>query len=303
MKTKGDCMALFLRLLDEATKKGVDLPTNKNADYRDKFNYFLDYAQKYIAGLIKIPAVYQITQNPIPNLLGLLQGFDIVQYLPGKDEVMTAQGAKSYYFEMDNVGAAVIRVNGVEVQTINNTVKKQFTAYKGLISATDNDTVTITFTGSYPYNIRNRAMYKYSFPTTDDVPVYTPYVVYDPPSDLMEFNTVIIKTDPRVYEDYTAHKWERNKKVILEHAKKGSFDIHYFKYPTTIPHNAPDSTPLEVEDKAIELVVLQAGIKATAADNPSLSSWLRSLYIEQVQNVVNAELPTDNRIQTVYSMM
>lgn len=33
MKTKGDCLALYLNYLDEATKKGVDLPTTKNADW------------------------------------------------------------------------------------------------------------------------------------------------------------------------------------------------------------------------------------------------------------------------------
>lgn len=303
MKTKGDCMALFLRILDEATKKGVDLPSTKNADYRDKFNYFLDGAQKYIAGLIKIPAVYQITQNPIPNLLGLLQGFDIKQYLPGTDIILTSTGAKSYYFEMDNVGSALIKVNGTTVTTINNTEKRKFTAYKGNIVATDTDTVTITFTGSYPFNIRNTAMYKYSFPLDSDVPDYTPYTTYNMPTDFMSFDVAIIKTDPRVYQAYTAYKWENSKKIVLNYYDKGSFDIHYFKYPADISPTALDSTPLEVEDKAIELVVLQAGIKATAADNPSLSSWLRSLYIEQVQNVVNAELPTDNRIQTVYSMM
>ncbi len=37
--TKGDCLALMLRYLDEATKKGIELPETKNADYRDKFNY------------------------------------------------------------------------------------------------------------------------------------------------------------------------------------------------------------------------------------------------------------------------
>jgi hypothetical protein len=83
MATKGECLALFLRLLDEATKKGIELPAIKNADYRDKFNYFLPEALKYIAGIVKIPAVFQVTQNPIPNQLGLLSGFEIRQYLPG----------------------------------------------------------------------------------------------------------------------------------------------------------------------------------------------------------------------------
>jgi hypothetical protein len=303
MKTKLDCLNIFLRYLDEATKKGVDLPSTKNADYRDKFNYFLDTAQKYVAGLVKIPAVFQVTQNPIPNLLGLLQGFDIVQYLPGTDKVIQATGAKSYYFEMDNVGTAIIAVNGVTAQTINNTAKRQFTAYKGNITANSTDNVTITFTGSYPYNIRNTALYGYSFPTDEDVPVYTPYVSYDMPDDFMEFDTVIIRTDPRVYDAYISYKWEKNKKIILEYYKQGSFDIHYFKYPATIAADADDSTQLEVEDKAIDLVVLQAGIKATAADNEDLSKYLQRMFDSLAPNIISEYKTNESTVQTVYSMM
>lgn len=302
MKTKADARNLFLRFLDEATKKGVDLPIIKNADYRDKFDYFLDSAQKYIAGIIKIPSVFQVTQNPIPNMLGLFQGFDMVQVLPGTDKVFNLTGCKSYYFEMDNVGVATIKVNGVLVETITNSVKRQYTAYRGLTGALTTDNVEIRFTATYPFNIRNTGFYGYTFPLASDVPAYTPYVEYDMPSDFMSFDIPIIKSDPRVYEAYTAYKWENNKKIILEYYKTGSFDIHYFKYPADIPHDAIDTTPLEVEEKAFELVVLDAAIKATAADNTALSSWLRSIYVEKIQNITNIQMPSDSAVQTVYSI-
>lgn len=302
-KTKGQCTALFLRYLDGATKKGIDLPATKNADYRDKFNYFLNEAQIYIASLVKIPAVFQITQNPIPNQLGWLNGFDIQQYLPGENKTFTRTGTKSYYFQMDNVGTVTIAVNGVVTKTITNYDKRQFTEYKANTGASSSDTVTITFTGLYPYNIRNIALYEYAFPTDADVPVYDPYPSYDMPDDFMSFDVPIIKSDPRVYQAYTAFKWEKNKKVILNYYDSGSFDIHYFAYPKEILPTDDDSTLLSVEDKAVDLVVLQAGIMATAADNPALSSWLRSLYIEKVQNVVGNELQGETSIQTIYSIM
>lgn len=300
MKTKLDCLNLFLNYLDEFSKKGVPLPTTKNADYTTKFNFFLNEAQIYIAGLIKIPAVFQVTQFPIVNQLG--EKFDIRQYLPGENKVLTATGVKSYYFEMDNVGTVEIAINGVLFKTITNTLKRQFTAYKGNTGALNTDIVTITFTGLYPYNIRNTAMYAYAFPLDEDVPVYSITTEYPMPTDFMSFDAVVIRSDPMMYENYIGYKWENNKKVILRSFEKGSFDIHYFKYPATILPTAVDTTPLEVEDKAIDLVVLQAGIMATASDNPSLSSWLRSLYIEKVQNVVNVELPGETSIQTIYSM-
>ena len=302
MRTKGDCLATFLRYLDEGTKKGVALPMTKNADYRDKFSYFLNDAQIYISSFIKIPAMFTITQNPIPNLLGLLQGFDMKQYLPSTPIVLTAKGTKSYYFEIDNMGTIEIAINGVVSDTITNILKRQFTAYKGNTGANTNDTVTITFNGLYPYNIRNTALYAYSFPTDEDVPEYTPFTTYPMPDNFMEFDSIIMKSDPRIYQSYIAFKWDKTRKVILNYYDKGSFDIHYFAYPTTILPTDLNTVLMSVEDKAIDLVVLQAGIMATAADNPSLSSWLRSLYIEKVQNITGNSEISQNVVQTIYSM-
>lgn len=301
MNTKLDAQNLFLQMIDEATKKGADIAPSKNADYRSKFSYFLDKAQKYVANIIKIPDVFQVTQNPIVSLLGILNGFELIQVLPGEPEVYSFTGCKSLYFEMDNLGDCIIKVNGIVTNTINNTVQGSFTSYKVLTGAESTDAVTIEFTGDYPYNIRNTGFYAYAFPTTDDVPEYTPYTTYDMPDDFLEFDSVIIKSDPRVYASYVAHKWENNRKIVLNYYDRGSFDIHYYKYPATILPDADDSTVLDIDDKAFELVALQCAVMATAADNPALSSWLRSLYIEKVQNVTQVKQPIFGAIQTVFS--
>jgi len=302
MKTKLDAQNYFLKIIDESTKKGAAIAPSKNADYRDKFNYMLDEAQKYIAGIVRIPEVFQVTQNPIENLEGRLNGFDITQILPDKPKTFDLTGCKSVYFEMDNIGICTISINGVPTETINNTVKGSFTIYKKLIPATETDSVTVEFSGLYPYNIRNVGFFAYTFPTEDDIPSYTPYTTYDMPDNFLEFDSVILKSDPRVYKSYMAHKWENNKKIILNYYDTGSFDIHYFKYPATIAPDAPDETVLDIEDKAFELVALQCAVMATAADNPSLSSWIRSLYIEKVQNISQFEQQIMNEVQTVYSM-
>ena len=301
MKTKGDARSYFLNIIDEATKKGVDVAPSKNADYNVKFDYTLDEAQKYVANIIKIPSVFQVTQNPIPNLLGLMRGFELIQVLSDKPKTFTLTGCKSAYFEMDNIGTCTIKINGVLDQTINNTVKGTFTAHKVLIPATSTDTVTIEFTSVYPYNIRNTGFYGYTYPTTDDIPEYVPYTSYPMPDDFLEFDQVILKSDPRVYKSYVEHKWENNKKVILNYYDTGSFDIHYYKYPATIAPDADDSTVLDIEDKAFEAVAMQCAVLATAADNPALSSWIRSLYVEKIQNISEMKMVISNEVQTVYS--
>lgn len=300
MKTKGDARNFFLNVIDEASKKGIDLAISKNADYRRKFDEFLDTAQKYIANIIKIPSVTTVTQNPIPNMLGDGVGFDIEQVLPGEPKEYTLIGCKSMYFEVDNICDVEIRVNNVLTQTVSNTLKRVFTAYQVHTGANDTDTVQITFTSQYPFNKRNTGFYAYAFPTDADIPVYMPYTSYDMPDDFLEFDSIIIKTDPRVYGSYVAHKWENNKKIILNYYDKGSFDIHYYKYPATIASDAPDNTVLEIEDKAFEVVALQCAVMATAADNPSLSSWIRSIYVEKIQNISQKEQPVMNSVQTVF---
>ena len=303
MKTKGDAKAYFLNVIDEASKKGVDIALSKNADYRRKFDEFLDTAQKYIANIIKIPAVTTLTQNPIATMEGLFKGFDIEQILPDKPKVYTFTGCKSMHFEVDNVCTVEIQVNGVVTETINNTAKRVFTTYKVLTGASSTDSVQITFSSLYPFNKRNTGFYAYAFPLATDIPDYTPFVSYDMPEDFLEFDSVIIKSDPRIYASYIAHKWENNKKIILNYYDKGSFDIHYYKYPATIASDALDTVILDIEDKAFEVVALQCAIMATAADNPSLSSWVRSLYVEKIQNISQKEQPIANDIQTVYSIM
>ena len=302
-KTKLDVQNYVLGILDEATKKGVAIAPSKNADYRSKLTLFLDTAQKYIANIIKIPAVFTVTQNSIPTMEGMFQGFDIEQVLPDKPKVYTFIGCKSMYFEVDNVCTVVIKVNGVVTQTISNTLKRVFTPYKVLTGALSTASVEITFSSLYPFNKRNSGFYAYAFPTQADVPEYMPYVSLDMPADFLEFDSVIIKSDPRIYASYIAHKWENNKKIILNYYDQGSFDIHYYKYPATIASDAADSTVLDIEDKAFEVVALQCAIMATAADNPSLSSWIRSIYVEKIQNISQKEQPIQNEIQTVFSMV
>lgn len=98
------------------------------------------------------------------------------------------------------------------------------------------------------------------------------------PADFMAFDIAIIKSDPRVYEAYSAYKWESNKKIVLNYYDKGSFDIHYYRYPTEIAKDALDTVTLDVEEKAIPSVALWTAVLATSADNPALSNMLKARF-------------------------
>ena len=300
MKTKADALNYFLNIIDDATKKGIALSETKNADYRVKFNTFLDTAQKYVANIIKIPASTQITQNFIKPLSQ--SSFNIEQILPGNEKTLTFTGCKSFYVEVDNIATITTSVNGSVTDTITNTEKKVYTAYKRLTGATTTDTVSITFTSDYPFNIRNIGFFEYAFPSEDDVPKYTPQITYDMPTDFLTFDKIILKSDSDIYRSYVEYGWENYRKVILDYEQTGSFDIHYFKLPADIATDAVETTELEIDNKAFDLVCLQCGVLATAADNTALSSWIRSLFIEKLQNVDQVERTLKRTVQTMVSM-
>lgn len=279
----GEAKKKALSLMAEYSVDGVPIPDGENADYLNRMNRFADTAQKEIAQVKKIHAVVNISNNPVKPQQGLLQGFDLKQYLPGNEIVDIYPGSKAYYFEVDNVADIYIEertVNGyVPLITINNTTKGKFTAYKGLIQASNPSAdIRLRFSGDYVYNIRNKALFAYSFPTADDVPDYRPYLRHEMPADFMELNKVIQQTDPRSYKEMIAFYWEGKRTFILNYYDTGSFDIHYYKYPTSITSSTLDTYEFEVDTEAQELIPFFIAGHALMDENQTLGIQLLNEY-------------------------
>jgi hypothetical protein len=279
----GEAKKKALSLMAEYSVDGVPISDGENADYINRFNRFADIVQKEIAQVKKIHAIYPISHNTIKPQQGLLQGFDLVQHIPGTDLIDIYPGVKSYYFEVDNLADIYIEENvaGVwtSLVTINNTVKGQFTAYKGLINASSpSNLIRLRFSGLYLYNIRNKALYAYTFPTADDVPIYRPYTKYEMPSDFMELQKVIQETDPRVYKEMIAFYWEGKRTFVLNYYDVGSFAIHYYRYPTSIDSTTPDSYEFEVDVDAQEAIAFFIAAHAVMDENQTLAIQLLNEY-------------------------
>jgi hypothetical protein len=254
----GQAKTKAIKLINEFSKRGVPIQTSQNLDYTLRMNDLANSAQMELAQAAKIPATHEITQNPIPSQLGLLTGFDLVQHTD-IEYTMQAAGTKAYYFEVDNVATIYVEeeIAGVwtVLETISNTVKGKYTAYKNLIAASNAaNMIRIRFSGNYPYNIRNRAMYAYAFPAVADIPAYRPYVRYTMPADFMEVKQVITETDPRVYKTVGQLFWEGKNVLVLNYYDKGSFLVQYFKYPTVITADTADSYEFEISLDAQEAI-------------------------------------------------
>jgi hypothetical protein len=200
----------------ELTNRGVLTPQAKNADYLALHNQKADAEQKFLATIKKIHSRYSISRNPIPNMMGLNKGFDTLMHINTDIPDMMAKGAKAYYFECDSAYMnAVIEENISGVWTTLKDITAitpyagGFVAYKGNLTPTNaaND-IRVRFTGNYPYNIRNRALFLCNFPTDNDVPDYTPWVTYIMPSDFMALNKVVQRGSAGLYTTVKTMHWE-----------------------------------------------------------------------------------------------
>lgn len=257
----GESKDKAIKLINEWSNKGALTTAAKNADYLLRFPDAAQAAQVEIASVKKIHAVYNFSHKPINPQGGLLSGFDEVQFLLTDNTATTGVGSKSYYFEVDRQCTVYIEEETTtDVWTILSTITvpntvTTFTAYKGLITPSDTDNnVRIRFSGLYPYTIRNRALWAYTFETAEDVPDYRPYVKHALPASAMEIKKIIRETDVRQYGIQTDYFVEGKTTVVVNYYLSGSFRVEYFQYPTTIDSTTDDDFDFELDQEAQELI-------------------------------------------------
>jgi hypothetical protein len=289
----GEVKKKALSLMAEYSIDGVEISAAENADYLNRMNRFADIAQKEIAQVKKIPETKYISQNMVKNQLGQLYAFELKQKTD-VDLIEKAAGSKSYYFEVDNVATVYIEeltsAGWVILQIINNTVKNQFTKHKGLILASNpSSEIRIRFSGPYIYNTKNRALYPYTFPSDEDVPDYTPYVKYEMPSDFMELQKVIHVKDSMAYGQMIDYYWESKRTFVANYFHSGSFQVHYYRYPTTITKDTVDTYEFEIDIEAQEAIPFFIGARCLMDENPTLAIQLMNEYQMKLSRLYSTE--------------
>lgn len=297
----GQLKAATIKILNSYSNSGQLIPaTDGNVkDYIFRFPELANICQFEIATTAKyIHKVKRISQNPVPNQLpNALNKFDVVQHLGTDLTDMVAQGAKSYYFEVDNVADIYIeeeRTSGVwtVLKTINHaTPKGQYTAYKGFTGCTNTSyNVRVRFSGSYPYNVRNRALFAYLFPTEDDIPVYERYVKYTMPSDFYLLNRVVNKGNQMTYTNTIDWQFEGRNVIAVNYFLVGSIDIFYYAYPATIPDNVADDYEFEIDEEACQAMPYFVASQVLLDDpmNKSVGDKLYTIYQGKLANMTNA---------------
>jgi hypothetical protein len=302
----GESKQAMLDLIIESVTNGVAVPASKNYDYTLLHNTFADFAQKEISKVKKIHAKYSITQNNIPNQLGTYEGFDIQQHLGTDLTDMQATGSKAYYFEVD--AAATIYVEeetSTGVWTTLSTITHVgtttgFTAYRGIITASNvANNIRVRFGGSYPYSIRNRALYAYTFATAAAVQEHSPYRSYTLATLFNKLNKISFRSDNMTIDNFRDYRWEGKKTLLLPFDLVGSFDVYYYANPTTITSATADVTEFEVEADAQTLIPLYCASKVIAEEKPTMSAILFNEYRLKLSELSDDDIMGDDEIYSV----
>jgi len=219
---------------------------------------------------------YEIVQTPVSNLLGDM----LYEYIHESEDVeYTADGAQSYYFELNNPATVTIAVNGVVVSTITNAVKNAYTVFSGLIANPSGYEVTLTFSGSYPYNYRNVALYETTYALAADVPYYTKEMKYELStlvSDFYKIKEITYKGES--YQNSAEHYHEGDSLLILDGTMSGQWTVYYYAYPQQITSATTGATVISLAPEVAVLLPLYMASQLYKEDDISLATQWRNEF-------------------------
>lgn len=254
----------YLNSIVEATNRGLeDLAT----------------AGKYI---IKS---HTITQQKPENILNCpLYLMDIYQH-KNDDVPYEATGATAYYFEVNGTATIEIKLNGVVIDTIPNTIKGKYTAYKKKVSNPSGYALAVNFTGDYPYQYRNIALYDANFETDNDVWEYVPRKRYDMRALTDDFyrlaTTDIAFTSGFNETEYTKtidYEWEGDSVLVLNGQQPGEWTVHYYAYPHEVTVDTLDTYDLALDPEVSQLLVVRTASDLYETKRPDIAQYWMELY-------------------------
>ena len=319
--TLGEAKKEAVQHMIEYTRNGTPVNQDSGAyqDYVKSMNPNANSSQMELCKVKRISAVMTVSQNPITNLLGLY-GMNEEQHFPGNNKTYSATGVKSFSVEVDgpcnlrfeeqvngtwqDVSGTYITPGGEETAfdgTIAVSGIKIFTNYRGLLASSANS-VRLTVIANYPIKSRYRGLFAYAYPDAENVPRYAAYVPYQFPSDFMEFDKMMRAYNERQYTENIDYKGPfRNRngyEILINWHLTGQFDIHYFRYPTVITNDTPDTYEFEVDIDAQTLIPWFMAGHAIYTENANLGTQLLNQYYALKESIFTEDTSQPGTIVT-----
>lgn len=285
----GECKLYALKKIDPAIKNLV--PTNATKDY---LNAIVPSANRGLQDLctvgkfiVKSIDIFKETpQSLIQDPLGKLEIFTY-----DKEEIeFSADGATSYYFEVNGEGVIEILVDGglwKKIEVTKADLKGIFTSFKGFVPNEEKKTVTLKFGGEYRYQLRNIALYNAKFKDESDIWDFVSEKRYDLRKILPDFYK-LLKTDIVFESGYSKVRykktsdfyWEGDSVLVLDGFVQGSYKIHYYAYPQEITEDTEDDTVLSLDPEVAAILPLYIASELLEDDDSSMAFYVRQQYEE-----------------------
>lgn len=227
---------------NEAARLGFEKTSiSANAEYKGLFIDAANEAQMTIAKTVKpiekTMRVAQMTaESKIPTEERIFDGKDIVY----------RANARAYYFEVYGKGKCdIVDVSGTRTVTFD---EKKWTAYKDFCSGN----VMMRFYGEFLFSVRNAALYeRVGGSSISDIPDNRAYTSHD-----------LLQIDPLYMEIYSvrinnspAEDWYCDgSNLLLPSNYPAEYIVTYHAYPTKITEDTPDSSEIELDYDAANLM-------------------------------------------------
>jgi hypothetical protein len=232
-----------LQLANRYSVAGRVLATSKIQDYQNKRSTLANHAQQELARIARIPAMFSVVRDVRQPTLS---SFDTTHHI--NDDVILGEtlGAKAYCIEVGGEASIYIEEEtSTDVWTLRDTITAPgttpgYTQYKGVLAGiTATNEVRIRLSGSYPYPVKNYALWNITFKDDASVPDYRPFISVSLPSDFLDINETVHRNEELILPSGHLRLDIANRTILIPYDFVGTFEIHYFKKPTVI-----DSTTL-----------------------------------------------------------
>lgn len=210
------------------------------------------------------------------------------------DIAYEAMGARAYYFETTGGAKVYIYVDETLVSTKEIAAKSDFEVVKGIIPNEEKKAVKIVFSGAYPYQFRNVALYDITFADDSSVWDYTPVLRIDLKEYADSFyrlvTTDVVREKDGSYIKYKDYEWEGDSTLILNGLSEGNYKVHYYAYPKEITDETSDDYELALDPEVAALLPVYIASELYEDDDSSMAYYFREQYMEAKQRLVPTQI-------------
>lgn len=282
--TWGDIKLKTLQKLYATNNGSTSIPTdNSTREYISAMPGAANEALQMLATAGKfIMKSIDIAHIPVKNLVS--NGENIKSVERGTIEY-SADKARSMYFELKGKATMTITVGEITRPSVELESPTGFTPFKYLVSNTADEKVSVTFTGDFPFALKNFALYSANYASEADIQPYNEYTRYD----LTELVDDFYMVDPAtvIYEgDITRSRYtatsdyfqEGMKIMLIPRDEPGNYKVYYKAYPPQITLDTPDDAVLTLDPEVAALMPLYMASQLYKDDDVGIATIYRNEF-------------------------